>query len=50
MGPAPFHAITGDHFAEYTAFSKVMFALIMILGRLEFFTVLALFVPSFWRR
>jgi trk system potassium uptake protein len=50
MGPAPFHAITGDHFAEYSSISKVMFALIMILGRLEFFTVLALFVPSFWRR
>ncbi|NLY92757.1 MAG: TrkH family potassium uptake protein [Myxococcales bacterium] len=48
-GPSPFF-LGGDHFADYSSFSKVLFALIMILGRLEFFTVLALFVPSFWRR
>lgn len=48
-GPAPFF-VGSDNFADYSAFSKVFFALMMILGRLEFFTVLALFVPSFWRR
>ncbi len=49
MGPAPFHA-GPDNFASYTAGSKVFFALAMLLGRLEFFTLFALILPGFWRR
>ena len=49
MGPAPFH-IGQDNFAQYSALSKVVFALAMLLGRLEFFAILALLVPGFWRR
>jgi trk system potassium uptake protein TrkH len=49
MGPAPFH--TGpDNFANFSAFSKIAFALGMVFGRLEFFTLLALMVPGFWKR
>ena len=49
MGPAPFHQ-GPDNFAAYSAGSKLFFALAMLLGRLEFFTLFALFLPGFWRR
>lgn len=49
MGPAPFH-LDGDHFAEYSTGSKFFFAGVMLLGRLEFFTLFALCVPEFWKR
>lgn len=49
MGPAPFH-VGPDNFASYSQVTKVIFTLGMLLGRLEFFAVLALLVPGFWRR
>ena len=49
MGPAPFHEVA-DHFAHYSAGSKLFFCVAMLLGRLEFFTLFALMLPSFWRR
>ena len=49
MGPAPFH-IGPDNFAGYSGVSKMFFALAMLLGRLEFFTLFALILPGFWRR
>ncbi len=49
MGPAPFHE-GADNFAAYSSASKLFFVLVMLLGRLEFFTLLALLVPDFWRR
>ena len=41
--------IAGD-FEHLTSFSKWVLSVAMILGRLEIFTVLVLFSPSFWRR
>ena len=38
------------HFANIPASGKLILSLGMILGRLEFFTVLALILPSTWRR
>jgi trk system potassium uptake protein TrkH len=49
MGPAPFH-VGPDNFATYSAGSKLFFAIAMLLGRLEFFTLFALILPGFWRR
>ncbi len=49
MGPAPFH-VDADNFANYSAVSKTFFALAMLLGRLEFFTMFALIIPGFWKR
>ena len=49
MGPAPFHD-SADNFAGYSSASKVVFAMAMLLGRLEFFALLSLLVPGFWRR
>lgn len=49
MGPAPFY-IGEDNFSAYSGLSKTIFSFMMILGRLEFFTLLALLLPDFWRR
>ena len=49
MGPAAFH-IGADNFASYSVGSKLFFCVAMLLGRLEFFTLFALLLPSFWRR
>ncbi len=47
MGPAPFH-INADNFAGYGWGAKLVFCGAMILGRLEFFTLLSLLLPDFW--
>lgn len=39
-----------ENYAAMPALVKVSLSLMMILGRLEFVTVLALLVPDFWRR
>lgn len=57
-GPAPFHEVgvdaihadAADNFADYTATAKIWFTFAMVVGRLEFFTLLALLVPDFWKR
>jgi len=33
-----------------SVFAKYFLSFIMLVGRLEIFTVLSLFVPSFWKR
>ena len=39
-----------SNFSELTDFSKWILTIAMILGRLELFAVLVLFIPSFWRK
>jgi trk system potassium uptake protein TrkH len=41
---------TPIHFAEFSVTAKVVASLIMILGRVEFYAVLLLFIPAFWQR
>lgn len=43
VGPA-------GNFADVPEFSKWFLSFIMLLGRLELFTVLVLFTPAFWRK
>ena len=38
------------NFSNLSDFSKWILSLAMILGRLELFAVLVLFIPSFWRK
>ncbi len=38
-----------DNFAHLSASAKVVLSIIMLLGRLELFTILVLFTPYFWR-
>jgi trk system potassium uptake protein TrkH len=49
MGPAPWY-IGADNYGAYSASSKLLFSFAMVIGRLEFFTVLAVFTPEVWRR
>jgi len=37
-------------YSEVTIPAKVIMSLAMIIGRLEIFTVLVIFIPAFWRR
>lgn len=38
------------HFADFAAWQKLLMVFLMWLGRLEFFALIALLLPSFWRR
>jgi trk system potassium uptake protein TrkH len=39
-----------ENYLDLPAGAKAVLTACMLLGRLELFTVLALFLPSFWRR
>jgi trk system potassium uptake protein TrkH len=39
-----------DNFSHVPAFAKTVLIFCMLMGRLELFTVLVLFFPSFWRK
>ncbi|SDZ83556.1 trk system potassium uptake protein TrkH [Desulfuromusa kysingii] len=39
-----------DNFAHVPGFGKIVLITCMLMGRLELFTVLVLFFPSFWRK
>lgn len=36
------------NFSEFTSWSKMLFSFLMLIGRLELFTVFLFFMPSFW--
>ena len=38
-----------ENYANFTPWTKLLFIWLMMLGRLEIFVILVLFVPSFWR-
>jgi trk system potassium uptake protein TrkH len=38
-----------DNFAFFDPFTKIFLSFLMLLGRLELFTILVLFTPYFWR-
>ena len=38
------------NFAFFNAFAKWLFSFLMLIGRLELFTVLVLFTPAFWKK
>ena len=39
-----------ENFAGYSSFSKVVFSVLMLCGRLELFPILVLFHPAIWRK
>jgi trk system potassium uptake protein TrkH len=47
LGPA--FGELGNNFQAVNDFGTWVLSFAMILGRLEYFTVLALFIPSFWK-
>ncbi|MBI2486879.1 MAG: EscU/YscU/HrcU family type III secretion system export apparatus switch protein [Deltaproteobacteria bacterium] len=38
------------NYADLPGFTKIVLSLLMLLGRLELFTILVLFVPAFWKQ
>ena len=38
-----------QNYAHFSPWTKLLFTWLMMLGRLEIFAVLVLFVPGFWR-
>lgn len=42
LGPA-------ENYSDFSAAGKLLLTLLMLLGRLELFAILVLFMPSFWR-
>jgi trk system potassium uptake protein TrkH len=40
---------TVQHFGWMTDWSKIILAIVMLLGRLEMYAILVLFVPRFWK-
>ena len=38
-----------QNYGDFSSFSKLLFVLLMMLGRLEIFPVIVLFAPRFWR-
>jgi trk system potassium uptake protein len=50
MGPGFGTVGAVQNFAHIEAGGKIMLTFLMLLGRLEFYTVLVLFLPSFWRK
>ncbi|MDF2158086.1 potassium transporter TrkG [Algoriphagus sp. CAU 1675] len=49
VGPAIGHVGPVDNFAFFSGGAKVFLSFLMLLGRLELFTILILFTPFFWR-
>lgn len=49
VGPAIGRVGPMDNFAFFDPFSKIFLSFLMLLGRLELFTILVLFTPYFWR-
>jgi trk system potassium uptake protein TrkH len=50
VGPGFGEVGPAGNFANLGASAQLLLAALMILGRLEMFTILALFVPALWRR
>jgi trk system potassium uptake protein TrkH len=50
VGPAIGSVGPSSNFAHLPAFGKWFLSLLMLMGRLELFTVLLIFSPSLWRR
>jgi len=49
VGPAIGLVGPMDNFAFFSPFAKLFLCFLMLLGRLELFTILVLFTPYFWR-
>lgn len=50
VGPAIGQVGPKDNFSDLPAAAKWLLSVLMLIGRLELFTVLVLFTPYFWRR
>ena len=49
IGPGVGELGPTENYADFTLSGKVLLTVLMLLGRLELFAILVLFVPSFWK-
>ncbi len=49
IGPGLGEVGATRNYGNFTSLTKLLFTVLMMLGRLEIFPVLVLFVPAFWR-
>ncbi len=49
IGPGLAKVGATQDYAWFTAPSKLVMSILMLLGRLEMFTIIVLFTPRFWR-
>ncbi|HAH46406.1 MAG TPA: potassium transporter, partial [Planctomycetaceae bacterium] len=49
IGPGVGELGPTENYADFTLSGKVILTVLMLLGRLELFAILVLFVPSFWK-
>ncbi len=49
IGPGLGNVGPVDNFSQFSPFAKFILSLSMIIGRLEFYTILVLFSPTFWK-
>ncbi len=49
IGPGLARVGATHNYAWFTAPSKIVMCILMVLGRLEVFTILVLFTPRFWK-
>ncbi|MCA9014774.1 MAG: TrkH family potassium uptake protein [Planctomycetaceae bacterium] len=49
IGPGVGELGPTENYADFTLTGKVILTVLMLLGRLELFAILVLFVPSFWK-
>lgn len=50
IGPGIGNVGPADNYAFFSGFEKWFLSFLMLIGRLELFTVLVLFAPSFWKK
>jgi len=50
VGPGINEVGPTHNYEFFTGFSKLVFCALMLLGRLEIFTILVIFTPMFWRK
>ncbi len=50
VGPGLSSTAMISHFADFTDFSKIVLTLDMLIGRLEIFPMMILFLPSTWKK
>ncbi len=50
IGPGFAHVGPADNFTIFSDFDKVVLAILMIVGRLEFYTFIILFSKEFWKK
>jgi trk system potassium uptake protein len=50
IGPGIGKVGPAENFAHFSIFGKWFLSLLMLIGRLELFTVLVIFSPAFWKR